>query len=267
MSLVFVITISYLLSYSAFIFNGTPRKVNKRRILTHITATRSNDENNVEYITFVSSNRLKIEEVKSILGSEFPFQLRFEGLDLEEPQATPIEISQAKCKNACELVNGPVVVEDTSLCFNALNGLPGQYIKWFYEALGNEGLEKLLAGFEDRSAYAECVLSFSLGKGFPVKSFVGIAEGKAFFFSRFILHHLTFPINFTGSIVPPTKKEGFGWDPIFKPLGKDITFAEMDKTEKNLMSHRYKAFRQFKAYVNDRMDSFSREKMPPPAIP
>lgn len=194
-------------------------------------------------ITFVSSNILKIEEVKSILGTEFPFQLRFEGLDLEEPQATPIEISQAKCRNACELVNGPIIVEDTSLCFNALNGLPGQYIKWFYEAIGNEGLEKLLAGFEDRSAYAECVLSFSLGKGFPVRTFVGIAEG---------------------SIVPPGKKEGFGWDPIFQPLGKNITFAEMSKQEKNLMSHRYKAFRQFKAYVNNRMDSFSREKMPPP---
>ena len=142
-------------------------------------------------ITFVSSNILKIEEVKSILGTEFPFQLRFEGLDLEEPQATPIEISQAKCRNACELVNGPIIVEDTSLCFNALNGLPGQYIKWFYEAIGNEGLEKLLAGFEDRSAYAECVLSFSLGKGFPVRTFVGIAEGKANHFKNcmHILNH------------------------------------------------------------------------------
>ena len=205
--LVLLVLISYLLSYSAFIFTGTPRKVNKRRILTHVTATRSNDENNVEYITFVSSNRLKIEEVKSILGSEFPFQLRFEGLDLEEPQATPIEISQAKCKNACELVNGPVVVEDTSLCFNALNGLPGQYIKWFYEALGNEGLEKLLAGFEDRSAYAECVLSFSLGKGFPVKSFVGIAEGKILFLSQIILHHIIFPITLQEALFHRPRKK------------------------------------------------------------
>ena len=45
-------------------------------------------------------------------------------------------------------MDGPVIVEDTSLCFNALNGLPGPYVKWFYEAVGNEGLVKILDGFE-----------------------------------------------------------------------------------------------------------------------
>jgi inosine triphosphate pyrophosphatase len=194
-------------------------------------------------ITFVTSNKLKIEEVKAILGEDFPWTLKFDGLDIEEPQATPIEISQAKCRIAAELVGGPVIVEDTSLCFNALNGLPGQYIKWFYEAVGNEGLAKMLSGFDDKSAYAECVLSFTLGKGEQVRSFVGIAEG---------------------SIVPPSTDAGFGWDPIFIPAGKDVTFAEMGKDEKNGMSHRYKAFRQFKAYVNSRMDSYSKDKMPTP---
>ena len=43
------------------------------------------------------------------------------------------------------MVEGPVIVEDTSLCFNALNGLPGPYIKWFLEKLGSDGLHKLLA--------------------------------------------------------------------------------------------------------------------------
>ena len=183
----------YILSGTAFLSVDSPTALKRRlkciRARCINGSSRSGSSSGIrrsggegiEYITFVSSNKLKIEEVKSILGSEFPFRLRFEGLDLEEPQATPIEISQAKCRNACEIVTGPVMVEDTSLCFNALNGLPGQYIKWFYEALGNEGLDKLLAGFTDRSAYAECVLSFSLGKGFPVKTFVGIAEGKTLF--------------------------------------------------------------------------------------
>ncbi len=44
------------------------------------------------------------------------------------------------------------MVEDTSLCFNALGGLPGVYVKWFLDKLKPEGLHKLLAGFEVRSA-------------------------------------------------------------------------------------------------------------------
>ena len=45
---------------------------------------------------------------------------------------------------------GPVMVEDTSLCFNALGGLPGVYIKWFLEKTGHEGLNNLLAAYEAR---------------------------------------------------------------------------------------------------------------------
>lgn len=106
---------------------------------------------NVTHLTFVSSNARKIKEVKLILGSNFPWKIRTHSVDLEEPQATPIEVSRSKCRQAIELCDGPVIVEDTSLCFNALNGMPGPYIKWFYEAIGNEGLVKLLDAFDDKS--------------------------------------------------------------------------------------------------------------------
>ena len=49
--------------------------------------------------------------------------------DLPELQGEPEEISRAKCRLAAQQIGGPVMVEDTSLCFNALNGLPGVYIK------------------------------------------------------------------------------------------------------------------------------------------
>ena len=55
------------------------------------------------------------------------------------------------------------MVEDTSLCFNAYGGLPGPYIKWFLKNLGHEGLNKMLAGFEDKSAYAQCIFAYSPG--------------------------------------------------------------------------------------------------------
>lgn len=134
-------------------------KLNNNRVHSHmgngIEADYHNDMthpiHSIKHVTFVSSNKNKIKEVKMILGEEFPWDLQTMDIDLHELQATPIEVSRHKCQQAVELCNGPVIVEDTSLCFNALNGLPGPYIKWFYEAIGNEGLIKLLQGFDDRT--------------------------------------------------------------------------------------------------------------------
>jgi inosine triphosphate pyrophosphatase len=52
------------------------------------------------------------------------------------------------------MANTPVMIEDVSLCFNAMKGLPGPYIKSFLDKLGREGLYKMISGFEDRTAYA-----------------------------------------------------------------------------------------------------------------
>jgi inosine triphosphate pyrophosphatase len=54
-------------------------------------------------------------------------------------------------------------VEDTCLCFNAYKGLPGPYIKWFLEKLGHDGLNKMLVGFDDHSAYAQCTYAYTPG--------------------------------------------------------------------------------------------------------
>ena len=60
-------------------------------------------------------------------------------VDLPEFQGEPDEVAREKCKLAAERLKCPVVTEDTSLCFNALGGLPGPYIKWFLKKLGPEG--------------------------------------------------------------------------------------------------------------------------------
>ena len=79
-------------------------------------------------------------------------------------------------KFAKNQVDGPVVVEDTSLCFNALGGLPGVYIKWFLEKTGHEGLNNILAAYPDKSAYAQCVFAFSPRRGAEPLTFVGRTE-------------------------------------------------------------------------------------------
>ena len=81
-----------------------------------------------------------------------------------ELQGEMQEIVKEKCRLAAQQVDGPVLVEDTSLCFNAMQGLPGPYIKWFLKKLGHDGLNRMLTGFEDKGAKAVCLFAFTLGK-------------------------------------------------------------------------------------------------------
>jgi inosine triphosphate pyrophosphatase len=105
---------------------------------------------------FVTGNANKLKEVKAILaagdsGIEVTSeavdgelsaasrpQTRAEGL-VPEVQGTTQEVAIAKCKAAAEQLGRACVTEDTALCFEALNGLPGPYIKQFMENLGHDG--------------------------------------------------------------------------------------------------------------------------------
>ncbi|KAH9549977.1 hypothetical protein CY35_10G048000 [Sphagnum magellanicum] len=176
-------------------------------------------------VTFVTGNAKKLEEVKMILGQSIPFQSL--KLDLPELQGEPEDISREKARLAAREIGGPVLVEDTCLCFNALKGLPGPYIKWFLLKTGHEGLNNLLAAYEDKSAYALCVFSLALGPDSEPITFSGRTEGK---------------------IVPARGPNNFGWDPVFQPDGYDLTFAEMQKEEKNEISHRRRALDKVKAH-------------------
>ena len=175
-------------------------------------------------LTFITGHMKKLEELRSILGGSIPLQnLK---LDLPELQGEPEEVAIEKAKEADKHVKGPILIEDSSLCFNALEGLPGVYIKWF-ERLGNNGLVKLLDGFKDKSAYAQCIFTYCAGPNAEPITFVGRVEG---------------------TIVKPRGPEGFGWDPIFQPTGFKKTYAELEKEIKNKMSQRYLALMKVKQY-------------------
>ncbi len=79
-------------------------------------------------ITFVTGNANKLKEVQQVLGTFLNVQSK--KVDLPELQGEPEEIAVEKCKLAAVEVGGPCITEDTCLCFNALGGLPGPYIKW-----------------------------------------------------------------------------------------------------------------------------------------
>ncbi|CAD6185750.1 unnamed protein product [Caenorhabditis auriculariae] len=91
-------------------------------------------------LSFVTGNPGKLAEVKAILSN---MEIRSYDVDLNEYQGEPEFISEKKCREAVAVVQGPVIVEDTSLCFNAFGGMPGPYIKWFLKSLGPGGLYKI----------------------------------------------------------------------------------------------------------------------------
>jgi inosine triphosphate pyrophosphatase len=78
-------------------------------------------------ITFVTGNAKKLEELRAILGSTFPRTVISAKIDLPELQGEIDEICVKKCQEAARQVKGPVLVEDTCLCFNSLKGLPGNF--------------------------------------------------------------------------------------------------------------------------------------------
>ncbi|VDM80016.1 unnamed protein product [Strongylus vulgaris] len=89
----------------------------------------------------------------------------------------------------------------------------------------------LKAGFDDKSAYAQCIFAFTEGLGQPVHIFRGRCPGR---------------------IVYPRGPPDFGWDPCFQPDGFLETFAEMKKETKNKISHRAKALELVKKFFDGR---------------
>ena len=132
----------------------------------------------------------------------------------------------------------PVLVEDVSLCFNAYKGLPGPYIKPFLDSIGTAGLYKMVAGYEDKTAYAQCIYAFCEGKGKEPRLFVGKCDG---------------------TIVEPRGANAFGWDPVFQPKGYNETFAEMPQEEKNKISHRTRALEQLIEFLKTNSESLVKE--------
>lgn len=176
-------------------------------------------------ILFATTNKEKIKEAQEILG----IHIEGIGLDIAETQSLePKKVAVNKALAYFQKLQQPLFVEDVSLTFNSLNGLPGPYIDGFFTALGNEGLIKILSPFKDKSATAQTTLTYVDQDQEPI-SFVGQVEGTI--------------------SQQPLGENGFGWDPIFIPNGHIKTFAQMTKEEKNSFSMRRLALIQMQKYL------------------
>ncbi|TVY49499.1 Inosine triphosphate pyrophosphatase [Lachnellula occidentalis] len=193
---------------------------------------------------FITGNKNKLAESKAILGDVVDLQCQ--AIDLVEIQGTIEEISLDKCRRAADAVKGPVLVEDTCLCFNALGELPGPYIKWFLQAVGPQGLNNLLAGFPDKSAQAVCTFAYCEGPGHEPIIFQGRTDNLGQDSTTERPNEFRYGTSPESSI---TYSLLIGWDPIFEYEGQ--TYAEMEKVEKNKISHRFRALEKLKAWLQE----------------
>ena len=144
---------------------------------------------------FITGNQNKADYLQKLIDMPIDHQK----VDLDEIQSTSLDaIVTHKVKQAYEIVGRPVLVEDVALGFDALSGLPGPFIKFFVDSdNGLEHLCRMLDGFSDRGAMAECMF--------------GYYDGSRLELLRGSLH---------GQISDhPRGHGGYGWDKVFSPDG------------------------------------------------
>ena len=178
-------------------------------------------------IYFATGNTGKLQAVQALL----PIPVHQIELDLPEIQALKAtDVIEAKARAAYDQLGKPVLVEDTALHVEAWNGLPGALITWFLQTVGNVGLCRMMRDWENRAAVAVSAIGFYDGTAFHC--FTGEISGRI--------------------VEKPRGENGFGWDPVFQPVGLDRTFAELTADEKGAVSMRRQAVERFRAYLADR---------------
>lgn len=177
-------------------------------------------------IIFVTNTEGKVREAQDILGNGF--RIEHKKLDLDEVQTVDgKEVIKKKAEEAYKLLGCAILVEDTSLYFDAWKGLPGALVRWFLDTVGCGGLCKMMRGETNRMAYSESAIAYYDGKNLKIVS--GKIEGS----------------------VPdePRGNKGFGWDPVFVPSGSERTFGELEMSEKNRISSRKIALEKLREYL------------------
>jgi XTP/dITP diphosphohydrolase len=193
-------------------------------------------------LVLATRNQGKITEFRRILDALAPGAIQLIGVDqfpelvdVDETGSTFEENSLLKARYTCQATGLPAIADDSGLCVDALNGDPGIFSARWAGSHGNDqaNLEKVLDQLKDvpdekRTAHFMCVASLVLPDGREQ-----VAEGR---FEGHILH-------------APVGENGFGYDPIFQPLGLSISSAQMSAEEKDLVSHRGKSLRSIAPHV------------------
>lgn len=186
-------------------------------------------------ICIATNNQHKLKEIREMVGGAFElFSLSDIGCSEEIPETQPtIEgNSLQKAAYIWEKYRVNCLADDTGLLVEALGGEPGVYSARYAGPQKSNAdnirlLLQKLAGKIDRGAHFKTVMTY-------------IDNGRIYQFEGKVVGEIT---------AAPRGKEGFGYDPVFLPEGKSLTFAEMTGDEKNSISHRGRALSHFAAFL------------------
>lgn len=190
-------------------------------------------------LVIATHNTGKLREIAALLEPHGVTCISAGSLGLPEPAETGSTFAEnalIKARAAAQASGLVALADDSGLAVDALDGRPGVYTadwaerQWFegepgrdwYMAMGKvEGLLQQLGPTTDRSAAFHCVLALAWPDGETA-----VYDGRC-----------------PGSLTwPPRGTMGFGYDPVFIPQGRELTFAEIEPDEKHAISHRADAF-------------------------
>ena len=187
-------------------------------------------------LVFATNNKYKLEEVRSMLSNRITV-VGLEDLGCHEEIEETETSLEGNAKIKSDFINRrfglDCFADDTGLEVEALDGAPGVYSARYAgeEASFKDNVDKLLSelhGELNRRARFRTVISLNL-------------DGRQYFFEGICDGEIT---------ERPSGEKGFGYDPVFRPEGSQLTFAEMHMDEKSLISHRGRAVQKLVRFLN-----------------
>lgn len=198
----------------------------------------------MQKLVLASNNAGKVREFQELLAP-FHFQVIPQGElgipSAEEPHHTFVENALAKARHASAASGLPALADDSGICAHALNGEPGVYSARYAgvdgdNAANNQKLITALQGKVDRGAHYVCALVMVNSANDP--------------------EPLIVQTRWYGQIMDEAKgSHGFGYDPHFFLPELGSTAAQLEPSEKNLISHRGQALRELIAELQSRAQS------------
>jgi len=189
-------------------------------------------------LVIATHNPGKLREISALMEPLGIDCVGAEELGLPEPEEignTFADNADLKAREAADLSGLPALADDSGLCVEALHGMPGIFsARWSEDSDGNRDWMRAMERVWNEvqatepdappAAHFTCVLSLAWPNDGQTEAFEGRVDGT-----------LTWP---------PRGDKGFGYDPMFLPVGHDETFGELDADLKHSISHRADAFRK-----------------------
>lgn len=190
----------------------------------------------MQEIVFATNNQHKLSEIRRIVGDRYRILSLSEigcHEDIPETADTLMGNALQKARYVKEHYGYDCFADDTGLMVDALDGAPGVYSARYagpgHDSVANMRLLlKNMEGHDDRSARFVTVIALLLGE--KEMTFEGKVEGEI--------------------LRVPEGDGGFGYDPVFRPEGSELSFALMTPDAKNAISHRGRATAELLKYLN-----------------